>query len=189
MGQPAYPVSVAVVPLLGPDGVGKTWLLNALGGYVQQRDGLPSPPLREVFVPGSSATVLDVRTARGFTQLVDFPSAAAAHGLLGASPFQGAVLVVSALDSVLPGTVESLMAARQAGIMRIAVALTQCDRVDDPELLDLVTMEIRSVLDKYECRGDAAPVVSVAASGEGRAAEKWRAGLGQLLDGVQRLIG
>jgi elongation factor Tu len=137
---------------------------------------------------GSSATVLDARTALGFLQLVDFPSAAAAEGLLGATPFQGAVLVVSATDSVLPGTVDSLMLARRVGITRVAVALTKCDLVADPEMLDLVTMQIREMLSKYECSGDTAPVVQVSASPE-YGGERWRMAFAELLDGVQRWTG
>jgi translation elongation factor EF-Tu-like GTPase len=185
MGQPAAPVRYTVVPLIGPDGVGKTSLIRALGTHVQQRDGLPAPPLRAVQAAESTATVLDARAAQGFLQLVDFPSTGAAQTLLGATPFQGAMLVVSATDSVLPGTVESLMLARNAGILRIAVALTKCDMVDDPEMLDLVTMEIRETLNKVECSGDRAPIAQVTAFPDG-GGERWRMGFAQLLDGVQR---
>jgi hypothetical protein len=84
------------------------------------------------------------------------------------------VLVVSALDSVQAGTGESLTSARGAGIVRVAVALTKCDLVEDPELLDLVTMEVREMLNKNECSGDAAPVVRVAARWEGAGTEGGR---------------
>jgi len=184
MGQPAYPVCYTVVPLIGPDGVGKTSLLQALGSYLQQRDHLPAPPLRAA----SGALVLDTRGVIGVYQFVDFESAVAQQGLLAATPFQGAVLVVSALDSVLPGNVESLMAARNAGITRIAVALTKCDQVADPEMLDLVTMEVRETLNKYECSGDTAPVVCVGAGGDGRAAERWWRANGELVQAVQAWI-
>ncbi len=184
MGQPAYPVRYTVVPLIGPDGVGKTTLLQALGGYLQQRDHLPAPPLRAA----SGALVLDTRGANGVYQLVDFESAAAQAGLLGATPFQGALLVVSALDSVQEGTVASLMAARNVGIMRIAVALTKCDQVADPEMLGLVNMEVREVLNKYECSGDTAPVVYVGAGGEGRAAERWWRANEELVQALQTWI-
>ncbi len=184
MGQPAYPVRYTVVPLIGPDGVGKTTLLRLLGGHVQQRDHLPAPPLRAA----SGALVLDTRGVQGVYQLVDFESSVAQAALLVATPFQGALLAVSALDGVQPGTVDSLVAARNAAIVRIAVALTKCDQIEDPELLDLVSMEVREMLNKYECSGDTAPVVRVGAGGEGRAAEQWWRATGELLQAVQAWI-
>jgi len=186
MGQP-YPVRYTVVPVIGPDGVGKTSLLQALGGYLQQRDHLPAPPVRFVQTGGSNALVLDVRGDGGFHQLVDFASAEEQPGLLRSTPFPGAVLVVSAPDSIVPATLDILMAAREAGIARIALALTKCNLVEDPEMLDLVTMEVREVLEKYGC-GDAAPVVCVGAGAEGRAAERWWRANGELLQAVQTWI-
>jgi len=179
---------MSIVPLIGPDGAGKTSLLQALGGHVQRRGGLPAPPLRAVQVSGATATVLDAQTLRGVLQVVDFPSAVVEEALLGATPFQGAVLVVSATDSVLPGTLRSLTHAREVGIRQIAVALTKCDLVEDSELLDLVTMEVREVLKKHECDGDNAPVVCVAAVPTERGGHRWATASGELFDAVQRWI-
>jgi elongation factor Tu len=189
MGTPtgaSQPARYTVVPLLGPDGVGKTSLLQALGAYVQRRDGLYVPPLRAV----QNATVLDVRTARGVFQHVDFASAAAEDALLGSSPFQGAVLVVSAADGVMPGTVRSLAHAREVGIPRVAVALTHCDTAADPELIDLVTMELRELLSKHEYAGerDDAPVGCVAVFPTVREDELWMMKLAQFFDAVQAWI-
>jgi len=175
-----------VVPLIGPDGVGKTSLLQALGGHVQRREGLPAPPLRAVQVGEATATVLDVRTERGVFQHVDFPSTAAEEALLGGTPFQGALLVVSATDSVLPGTRRSLAHARELGIRRVAVALTRGDLVEDPEMVDLVTMEIRELLTKHQCDGDNAPVVCVSGVLTERGGERWARAHGELLDAEQR---
>jgi translation elongation factor EF-Tu-like GTPase len=179
------PARFTVVPFIGPDGAGKTTLHQALGRHVQQREGLPGPPLRTVQVSGSTATVLDARTERGFLQVVDFPSAEVEEALLGGAPVHGAVLVVSAADSVLPGTLRSLTHARELGIRRIAVALTKCDVVEDPEMLDLVTMEVRELLNKHECDGDNAPVVRV---GSVPGHHRWVAGVGDLFDAVQRWV-
>jgi elongation factor Tu len=186
MGQP--PPRYLVVPFVGPDGVGKTTLLQALGLHLQRRDGLPAPPVRAVQASGSTAMVLDARIARGFLQHVDFPSAEVEDALLGATPFQGAVLVVSATDSVLPGTLRSLTHAREAGIPRVAVALTKCDLVEDPEMLDLVTMEIRELLNKHEYEGDKAPVACVSAVPRERPDERDVVALAGLLDAVDRWI-
>jgi Elongation factor Tu GTP binding domain len=191
MGLPtgaSQPARYTVVPFIGPDGVGKSSLVQALGNYVQRRDGLPVPPLRAV----QGATVLDVRTARGFFQCVDFQSAEAEETLLRPSTFQGALLVVSASDGVLPGTVRSLQHARAAGIPRLAVALTKCDIVEDPEMLDLVEMEVRELLNKHEYDGDGhghdAPFGRVAAFPAVRESERWMMALAQFFDGVQAWI-
>ena len=191
MGLPtgaSQPARYTVVPFLGPDGVGKTSLVQALGSYVQRRDGLPAPPLRAV----QGATVLDVRTSRGFFQCVDFQSAEAAETLLRPSAFQGALLVVSASDGVLPGTVRALRQARAAGISRLALALTKCDIVEDPEMLDLVEMETRELLSKHEYDGDGhghdAPVGRVAGFPAVRENERWMMELARFFDAVQAWI-
>jgi elongation factor Tu len=175
----------SILPLIGPDGTGKTALAHAIAAYVQRRDGLGAPPLRVVPTAASEALVVDVRGPRGFYQLVDFASAAAEDALLGASPFQGALLVVSAVDSVQPGTQRSLQHAREVGLRRIVVALSKHDLVEDPELLDLVTMEIREQLTKYELDGgEQAPIVPVAALAALHGDDRRMSGVAQLVDAV-----
>ena len=188
MGLPGapYPVRYTVVPVIGPDGVGKTTLVQALGVYLQRRDGLPAPPLRAVPVSGVTVTVLDARTPSGVLQFVDFPDDAAEDALLGSSRVQGALLAVSALESVMEGTVRSLRHARELGIPRVAVALTKCDAVEDPEMLDLVTMEVRETVNKHEYEGDAVPVGQVAAAAALAGDERRMMALAALLDGAQR---
>jgi elongation factor Tu len=90
---------------------------------------------------------------------VDFRDADTEAAILGASPIHGALLVISATDSIVAGHQASLTRARQFGIPIIAVALTKCDAVEDVELLDLVTMEIRELLNKYGMPGDSFPIV------------------------------
>jgi hypothetical protein len=187
MGIPAGtspPARYTVVPVIGPDGVGKTSLVRALGDYVGRRDGLSSPPLRAV----SNATVLDARTAQGVFQLVDFASAAAQESLLGSSPFQGALLVVSAMDSVTSGTLQCLERARAVGIRRVATALTKCDLIDDPEMLDLITMEVRELLTKHEYGGDDAPVACLTALPQEREGKSEMSTLPDFFEAVLRWI-
>ncbi|MBF2759460.1 MAG: elongation factor Tu [Ectothiorhodospiraceae bacterium AqS1] len=79
--------------------------------------------------------------------------------ITGAAQMDGAVLVVSASDGPMPQTKEHVLLARQVGVPYIVVYLNKCDMVDDEELLELVEMEVREVLDKYEFPGDDTPII------------------------------
>ena len=83
--------------------------------------------------------------------------------ITGAAQMDGAILVVSAVDGAMPQTREHVLLARQVGVPKIVVFLNKCDLVDDSEMLDLVEMEIRELLSKYEYDGDNAPVIRGAA--------------------------
>ena len=79
--------------------------------------------------------------------------------ITGAAQMDGAILVVSAADGPMPQTREHILLARQVGVPYIIVFLNKCDMVDDAELLELVEMEVRELLDKYDFPGDATPIV------------------------------
>jgi elongation factor Tu len=83
--------------------------------------------------------------------------------ITGAAQMDGAILVVSAADGPMPQTREHILLARQVGVPAIVVALNKVDMVDDPELLDLVELEVRELLTKYEFPGEQIPVVRVSA--------------------------
>ena len=83
--------------------------------------------------------------------------------ITGAAQMDGAILVVSAVDGAMPQTREHVLLARQVGVPKIVVFLNKCDLVEDKELLDLVEMEIRELLSKYDYDGDNAPVIRGAA--------------------------
>jgi elongation factor Tu len=83
--------------------------------------------------------------------------------ITGAAQMDGAILVVSAADGPMPQTREHVLLARQVGVPSIVVALNKCDMVDDPELLDLVELEVRELLTSYEFPGDDVPVVQISA--------------------------
>jgi elongation factor Tu len=83
--------------------------------------------------------------------------------ITGAAQIDGAILVVSAADGPMPQTREHVLLARQVGVPYIVVALNKCDMVDDPELLDLVELEVRELLTSYEFPGDDVPVIQVSA--------------------------
>jgi elongation factor Tu len=79
--------------------------------------------------------------------------------ITGAAQMDGAILVVAANDGPMPQTREHVLLARQVGVPRIVVYMNKCDTVDDPELLDLVELEIRELLKKYEFPGDEIPII------------------------------
>ena len=80
--------------------------------------------------------------------------------ITGAAQMDGAILVVSAADGPMPQTREHILLARQVGVPYIIVFMNKCDMVDDAELLELVEMEVRELLDKYEFPGDDTPIVN-----------------------------
>ena len=79
--------------------------------------------------------------------------------ITGAAQMDGAILVVSAADGPMPQTREHILLARQVGVPYIVVFMNKCDQVDDEELLDLVEMEIRDLLNEYEFPGDDTPII------------------------------
>jgi elongation factor Tu len=84
--------------------------------------------------------------------------------ITGAAQMDGAILVVSAMDGPMPQTKEHVLLARQVGVPQIVVALNKVDMVDDPDMLELVEMEVRELLDKYDFAGDDAMVMPVSAT-------------------------
>ena len=79
--------------------------------------------------------------------------------ITGAAQMDGAILVVAATDGAMPQTREHILLARQVGVPAIVVFLNKCDMVDDEELIELVEMELRELLDKYEFPGDDIPII------------------------------
>jgi elongation factor Tu len=101
--------------------------------------------------------------------------------ITGAAQMDGAILVVSAADGPMPQTREHVLLARQVGVPYIVVALNKCDMVDDPELLDLVELEVRELLSSYEFPGDEIPVVQVSALKALEGDEAWVAKIDELM--------
>jgi elongation factor Tu len=104
--------------------------------------------------------------------------------ITGAAQMDGAILVVSAVDGPMPQTREHILLARQVNVPHIVVFLNKCDLVDDPELLDLVELEVRELLSEYQFPGDDAPVIrgSALKAIEGDAA--WIAKIQELFDAL-----
>jgi elongation factor Tu len=101
--------------------------------------------------------------------------------ITGAAQMDGAILVVSAADGPMPQTREHVLLARQVGVPSIVVALNKCDMVDDPELLDLVELEVRELLSSYEFPGDDCPVIQISALKALEGDEEWTAKIDELM--------
>src|SRR5262245_31416869 len=108
--------------------------------------------------------------------------------ITGAAQMDGAIVVVSALDSVMPQTREHVLLARQVGLNHLVVFLNKCDAVDDPEMLDLVEMEVRELLTKQKFDGDNAPVIRGASLPALNGDAKWEESIGKLLDALDSYI-
>ncbi len=108
--------------------------------------------------------------------------------ITGAAQVDGAILVVSAADGPMPQTREHVLLARQVGVPYIVVALNKADMVDDPELLDLVELEVRELLNEYTFPGDDAPVVRVSALKALEGDPEWTPKIVELMDAVDESI-
>jgi elongation factor Tu len=106
----------------------------------------------------------------------------------GAAQMDGAILVVAGTDGPMPQTREHILLARQVNVPKIVVFLNKVDMVDDPELLELVDMEVRELLDFYEFDGDNAPVIHGSALGALNGEEKWEEKVMELMDAVDEYI-
>jgi elongation factor Tu len=106
----------------------------------------------------------------------------------GAAQMDGAILVVAATDGPMPQTREHILLARQVGVPKIVVFMNKVDMVDDPELLDLVEMEIRDLLTFYQFDGAATPVIRGSALGGLNKDAKWVPSIMQLMDAVDTFI-
>ena len=106
----------------------------------------------------------------------------------GAAQMDGAILVVAATDGPMPQTREHILLARQVGVPYIVVFLNKVDLVDDAELLELVEMEVRELLDKYEFPGDDTPIISGSALGALNGETQWEDKVVELMDAVDSYI-
>jgi elongation factor Tu len=108
--------------------------------------------------------------------------------ITGAAQMDGAILVVSAVDGPMPQTREHVLLARQVNVPQIVVFLNKCDLVDDPELLDLVELEVRELLSKYEFPGDEAPVIRGSATGAIKGEKQWIDKIEELYNALDTFI-
>ena len=123
-----------------------------------QIDGAPEEQARGITI---NTAHVEYETENRHYAHVDCPGHAdyVKNMITGAAQMDGAILVVSAADGPMPQTREHILLARQVGVKYIVVYLNKCDMVDDPELLELVEMEVRDLLSKYDFPGDEVPVI------------------------------
>src|SRR6202166_3878801 len=123
-----------------------------------QIDKAPEEKARGITI---STAHVEYETAARHYAHVDCPGHAdyVKNMITGAAQMDGAILVCSAADGPMPQTREHILLARQVGVPAIVVFLNKCDMVDDAELLELVEMEVRELLDKYEFPGDTTPII------------------------------
>jgi len=108
--------------------------------------------------------------------------------ITGAAQMDGAILVVAATDGPMPQTREHILLARQVGVPYIVVALNKVDMVDDPELLELVELEVRELLSDYDFPGDEVPVIRVSALGALNQEDDWEKGILELMEAVDKYV-
>ena len=133
---------------------------------------------------------VEYQTANRHYAHVDCPGHAdyVKNMITGAAQMDGAILVVAATDGPMPQTKEHILLARQVGVPRIVVFMNKVDLVDDPELLELVEMEIRELLSAYGFDGDNTPIIQGSATGALAGDEKWIAKIEELMAAVDSYI-
>jgi elongation factor Tu len=148
---------------------GKTTLTAAMtmvlakkyGGEAKSYDQIDSAPEEKARGITINTAHVEYETAKRHYAHVDCPGHAdyVKNMITGAAQMDGAILVVSAADGPMPQTREHILLARQVGVPYIVVYLNKADQVDDKELLDLVEIEVRELLNKYEFPGDKTPII------------------------------
>jgi elongation factor Tu len=108
--------------------------------------------------------------------------------ITGAAQMDGAILVVAATDGPMPQTKEHVLLARQVGVPYIVVFLNKCDAVEDEELIELVEMEVRELLSKYDYPGDDTPIIRGSALGALNGEAQWELKIDELMDAVDKYI-
>ena len=183
---------------------GKTTLTAAISKVLSENDGShgtakanftafdqidKAPEERERGITISIAHI-EYETDKRHYAHVDCPGHAdyVKNMITGAAQMDGAILVIAATDGPMAQTREHILLARQVGVPYIVVFLNKCDMVDDEELIDLVEMETRELLDKYEFPGDDLPIIRGSALKALEGDAEWQAGIWELLDAVDDYI-
>ncbi|MGI9132614.1 MAG: elongation factor Tu [Rhodoferax sp.] len=136
-------------------------LASKFGGTAKAYDQIDAAPEEKARGITINTAHVEYETANRHYAHVDCPGHAdyVKNMITGAAQMDGAILVCSAADGPMPQTREHILLARQVGVPYIIVYLNKCDMVDDAELLELVEMEVRELLDKYDFPGDKTPII------------------------------
>jgi len=177
---------------------GKTTLTAAItnslakNGWAQEKkydeiDAAPEEKERGITI---NTAHVEYQTANRHYAHVDCPGHAdyVKNMITGAAQMDGAILVVAATDGPMPQTKEHILLARQVGVPRIVVFMNKVDLVDDPELLELVEMEIRELLSTYGFDGDNTPIIQGSATGALAGEEQWLKKIDELMDAVDTYV-
>ncbi|MFN8243922.1 MAG: elongation factor Tu [Ferruginibacter sp.] len=177
---------------------GKTTLTAAITEILSKRglaeakkydeiDGAPEEKERGITI---NTAHVEYQTANRHYAHVDCPGHAdyVKNMITGAAQMDGAILVVAATDGPMPQTKEHILLARQVGVPKIVVFMNKVDLVDDPELLELVEMEIRELLTSYGFDGDNTPIIKGSATGALAGDEKWVKAIDELMEAVDSYI-
>lgn len=177
---------------------GKTTLTAAITTILSQKglaqakkydeiDGAPEERERGITI---NTAHVEYQTANRHYAHVDCPGHAdyVKNMITGAAQMDGAILVVAATDGPMPQTKEHILLARQVGVPRIVVFMNKVDLVDDPEILDLVEMEVRELLSKYEYDGDNTPIIKGSATGALAGEAQWVEKVEELMNAVDEYI-
>ena len=177
---------------------GKTTLTAAItkvlaksgGAEIKRYDEIDAAPEEKARGITINTAHVEYQTATRHYAHVDCPGHAdyVKNMITGAAQMDGAILVVSAADGPMPQTREHILLSRQVGVPYIIVFLNKCDMVEDEELLDLVEMEVREMLNEYEFPGDEAPVIRGSALLALEGDPKWEAKIVELMDAVDKYI-
>jgi elongation factor Tu len=177
---------------------GKTTLTAAITnslakkGWAQEKkydeiDAAPEEKERGITI---NTAHVEYQTANRHYAHVDCPGHAdyVKNMITGAAQMDGAILVVAATDGPMPQTKEHILLARQVGVPRIVVFMNKVDLVDDPELLELVEMEIRELLSTYGFDGDNTPIIQGSATGALAGEDQWVKKIDELMDAVDSYV-
>ncbi len=177
---------------------GKTTLTAAItkvlaksgGAEIKRYDEIDAAPEEKARGITINTAHVEYQTATRHYAHVDCPGHAdyVKNMITGAAQMDGAILVVAATDGPMPQTREHILLSRQVGVPYIIVFLNKCDMVEDEELLDLVEMEVREMLNEYDFPGDEAPVIRGSALLALEGDPKWEAKIVELMDAVDKYI-